>query len=83
MNYSANPLLFQGVMLVPGNPAVIWNTSGEPSFVAKRGALEVFFGTVPGNLMRSRSPLMCGWSTPQATQRRPCTHADLPGSGIL
>ena len=42
MNYPANPLLFESVMLVPGRPAAIWNTPGEPSFVAKRGSSKVF-----------------------------------------
>ena len=29
-------------MLVPGSPAVIWNTPGEPSFFAKRESSKVF-----------------------------------------
>ena len=124
-------------MLVPGSPAVIWNTPGEPSFVAKRGSSKVFgfpmilkgfwetlskvdplqcvagaplrqrngdpattricwiaeifksvcfpndFKGILENLIQSRSPPMCCWSTTQAAQRRPCTYADLLRSRIL
>ena len=42
MNCRANPLLLHNVMLVPGSPAVIWNTPGEPSFFAKRESSQAF-----------------------------------------
>ena len=87
MNYPANPLLFLNVMPVAGSPAVIWNTPGEPSFceagIIKSVCFSNDFEGILGNLIQSRSPPMCCWSTTQAAQRRPCTHTDLLGSGNL
>ena len=57
MNYPANPLLFESVMLVPGKPAVIWNTSGESSGASgetndflciSRGFAHARFAWLPG-----------------------------------
>ena len=69
MNWAANPSLFQRVMLVPGNPAVIWNTSGESSGASGKTCDFLCFSNGFAHARFVGPPVPVGWKRIQNPKR--------------